>query len=184
MFLVSLAAVINGLGIVRLLTTFAAYLKHSDRLEIRHYWVFTGFAVLQLLVHILLWWSLWGIRDATTLNFPLYLYMLVGPTLLYLATSLLIPDTGEQSMDLREEYCDVSRMYFTIMALTWLWALMVSPLVRGVLAPTAPVLGLFLALALLSRFAKGHRYHAASAVAHWVLLAAYIGMFAMELGRS
>lgn len=181
-FLVSLAAVINGLGIVRLLTGYSGYLRHRRSLEVRHYWVFSLFAVLQFLVHILLWWSLWGIREVPVFNFPIYLYLLIGPTLLYLATSLLVPDMERETIDLRRAYFGVCQDYFTVMSLTWLWALLVSPLVRGVPAPTAPVLGLFLLAALASRFTANPRFHAASAVAHWVLLLTYITMFALELG--
>lgn len=181
-FLVSLAAVINGLGIVRLVTGFAAYLKIKNRLEIRQYWVFGLFAALQLMIHILLWWSMWGLRDAQNFNFVVYLYVLCGPTLLFLATSMLIPDLENEAIDLREVYFNVHRPYFSALALTWLWALFMMPVANGQWSPTTPVLTLFLLLALVSRLSGNHRVHAFSALAHWVALAVYIGWFAMELG--
>ena len=83
-FVISLAAVINGLGIVRLLSALAEYLRKRERLEIHHYWVFSLFVSMQLLVHVLLWWSLWGIQGASTFNFLVYLFVLSSPTLIYL----------------------------------------------------------------------------------------------------
>jgi hypothetical protein len=181
-FLVSLAAVINGLGIVRLLTSFSGYLRRRHALEVKHYWVFSLYVFLQLLVHILLWWSLWGMRDVPAFNFLLYLYLLCGPTLLYMATSLLVPEIENEAVDLQEEYFGIFRPFFTTMSLVWLWALLISPLARGTLAPTAPVLGLFLLLALVSRFTSNPRAHGTLVVAHWALLLIFVGQFAMELG--
>ena len=63
-FIITLAAVVNGLGIVRWLTGLAEYLRHKDSLSIRHYWVLSLFATFQFLLHILMWWSLWGVRGA------------------------------------------------------------------------------------------------------------------------
>ncbi len=54
MFIVSLVAVINGLGIVRLLSAFAEYLRRRDAVEMRHYWVYYLLTGFQLLVHVLL----------------------------------------------------------------------------------------------------------------------------------
>ena len=102
-FVVSLAAVVNGLGIVRWLAGFGEYLRRRQSLDLRHDWVFILFAGHQFLLHILLWWSLWGVRDASNFNFLIYLYMLAGPVLLYLGSSLLVPDVDE-TVDLRSHY--------------------------------------------------------------------------------
>ncbi len=39
-FIITLAAVINGMGIVRLLASFAEYLRYQGDMEVVHYWVF------------------------------------------------------------------------------------------------------------------------------------------------
>ena len=181
-FIISLAAVVNGLGIVRLLSSFAEYLRHRRTLEIKHYWVFNLFASLQLLVHILLWWSMWGIRGAPNFNFLIYLFLLSGPTLIYLATSVLIPDTTERSIDIKETYYSIRRSYFTLMSLTWLWAILLRPLLSGTLAPSTPIFLLFLILAVVSRITGNAKLHAAIAVLNWVLLLVFIGVFGMYLG--
>ena len=37
---ISLVAVINGLGIVRLLSSFAEYLRRRRNLDVSHFWVY------------------------------------------------------------------------------------------------------------------------------------------------
>ena len=181
-FLVSLAAVVNGLGIVRLLTSLAEYVRRKHLLEVRHYWVFSLFMVLQLLTHVILWWSLWGIREGSAFNFLIYLYLLCGPTLLYLATSLLIPDLGEAVIDLRKAYFRIHRSYFSVMSLAWLWVILIWPLMNGTFAPTAPLMALLLTFAMVLRSTDNHRVHAVLAVSHWVMVLVYIGLFGMQLG--
>ena len=59
-FIMTLAAVINGMGIVRLLASFAEYLRRQSNLEIVHYWVFNLWIAFQFPLHVLMWWSLWN----------------------------------------------------------------------------------------------------------------------------
>ena len=102
-FIISLAAVINGLGIVRLLGSVAEYLRQKDSLQVQHYWVYNLLAVFQFLVHVLLWWSIWGVREEA-FNLVRYLYLLAGPILLFLGTSVLVPDVDEKTIDVRSIY--------------------------------------------------------------------------------
>ena len=108
-FIVSLAAVINGLGIVRLVGGFGDFLKRRNGLEVTHYWVYSLMAIFQLLAHILLWWSIVGLQSAGNINFLTYLYLLIGPTLLFLATTMLLPTVTDNKVDLHSEYFDPER---------------------------------------------------------------------------
>lgn len=103
-FIISLAAVINGLGIVRWLSGFTEYLRRMPSLRITHYWVFTLSACFQFLLHVLFWWSLWGIRGTATINFLSYLYLLTGPALLFVGSAMLAPDLADDEIDLRDHY--------------------------------------------------------------------------------
>ena len=183
-FVISLAAVVNGLGIVRLLSSFAEYLRRRQDFEIQHYWVFSLFACLQLLVHVLLWWSFWGIRQAPPFNFLFYIFLLSGPTFVYLATSVLMPDVSGRTFDLKQVYFAVRRSYFTLMSLTWLWAILIRPLLDGTVAPSTPIFALFLICALVLRFTHNARVHVVMAVFHWLLMMVFIGMFGMHLGAQ
>ena len=183
-FIITLAAVVNGLGIVRWLTGLAEYLRRKNSLNIRHYWVLGLFASFQFLLHILLWWSMWGVRGAADINFLMYLYMLAGPVLLYLGSSVLVPDIGGAEIDMKAHYFSVRPTYSTVLALLWLWALFMSPMFRGTLAPTAPVLGLFFVFAVTQRISAHPRIQAILATLNWLLLLLFIASFAMQLGGA
>lgn len=92
-FVVALAAVVNGLGVVRLLSGLGEYLKNYSTLKVKHYWVYN------LLAHLLLWWSILRPRSAENINFLSYLYLLIGPTLLYLCAIRNRPRLFRSGMD-------------------------------------------------------------------------------------
>ncbi len=181
-FIITLAAIVNGLGIVRLLTSFAEYLRQQGKLEIVAYWIFTLWIVFQFLLHVVMWWSLWNVRAAETFTFLHYLYVLSGPVLLYLGTSLLIPDIEDHAVDLQRFFYSVRVPYFTVAAILWLWAIFLFPLLIGRFAPTVPILVGYLAIALTLRFTANPKIHAALAIASWLLLMVFIANFGMQLG--
>ena len=182
-FIMTLAAVINGMGIVRLLASFAEYLRRQSNLEIVHYWVFNLWIAFQFLMHILLWWSLWNTRAAETFTFLHYLYLLSGPVLLYLGASLLIPDLDDLAMDMHKHYFGVRVPYFTVNVIFWLWVIFLFPILAGRFAPTVPVLVSFLAITLTLRFTPNPKVHAAAAISIWVLFIIFVAAFAMQLGQ-
>jgi hypothetical protein len=181
-FIITLAAVVNGLGIVRLLTSFAEYLRRQDQLKINHYWVFNLWIVFQFLLHILLWWSLWNTRVAEEFNFLNYLYLLSGPILLYLGTSLLVPSIDDPAIDLRQHFYGIRVPYFTVAAIFWLWAIFLLPVLTGKFAPTVPALFAFLAIAATLRFTANPKTHATLAIATWLMIISFVAIFAMRLG--
>lgn len=181
-FIITLAAVVNGLGIVRWLAGFAEYLRRRQRLQIQHYWVFSLFAGFQFLMHILLWWSLWSVRGASAFNFLTYLYLLTGPILLYLGTSLLAPNLDDKVIDLRAHYFGVQPLYFTILVFLWVWSILLWPVLQGGLAPTAPIFTLLLVTAVTLRVTRNPRVHGAIAVINWLLAAVFVAVYATELG--
>jgi len=181
-FIIALAGIVNGLGIVRWLTVFAEYLRLRSTVRVVHYWVFTLSAGLQFLLHILFWWSLWTLRGDATINFLSYLYVLSGPILLYLGTALLTPNVDGDKLDLRQHYFAARSVFSNVLFLLWLWALFVSPMLRGSFAPTAPVFIVFLANALVMRATTNATIQGISAIVNWVLFVALIAHYFLQLG--
>ena len=182
-FIITLAAVVNGLGIVRWLTGLAEYLRRRDTLSIRHYWLFSLTASFQFLLHILMWWSLWGVRAAAEINFLMYVYLLAGPVLLYLGTSVLAPDIDGDA-DMNPHYFAVRKTYSSVLSLLWLWAILMGPVLRGEFTPTMPMYALFLAAALMQRITVRPDIQALVAISNWVLLIVFVGLYAMQLGGA
>ncbi len=181
-FIMTLAAVINGMGIVRLLASFADYLRRQSNLEIAHYWVFNLWVAFQFLLHILLWWTLWNARAAEAFTFLHYLYLLSGPILAYLGASVLIPDLDGNAIDMYKHFYSVRVPYFTVIVIFWLWVIFLFPVLAGRFAPTVPGLVSFLAITLTLRFTDNPKIHAASAIFIWLLLMIVVAVFAMRLG--
>ena len=181
-FIIALAGIVNGLGIVRWLTGFAEYLRHRSSVRITHYWVFTLSAGLQFLLHILFWWSLWTLRGSATINFLSYLYVLSGPILLYLGTALLTPNVDGDELNLRQHYFSVRSVFSNVLILLWLWALFASPVLRGSFAPTAAIFAVFLANTLVMRATANATIQGISAIVNWVLFVALIALYFLQLG--
>lgn len=181
-FIFTLAAVINGLGIVRWLTALAEYVRARNVLDIVNYRVYVLFSTFQLLLHVLLWWSMWSIRSVETFNFLDYLYLLAGPVFLFLSTSLLVPDADAKQIDLEEHFGNVRQPYATALAITWLWTLLLWPVFKEVVPPSMPVHATFLLLAIALRFTADRKGQTVIGLANWSVLVFYIWRFAMELG--
>ncbi len=121
-------------------------------------------------------------REAETFNFLIYLYVLIGPILLFLGTSLLIPNVDGNFVDLVAHYFGVRRWYFTVFGLLWIWAILAWPVLRGVFSPTTPIFALCLVMAVTLRFTANPKVHAVLAVMNWILLVAFVALFGIQLG--
>ena len=181
-FIITLAAVINGLGIVRWLTAFSEYLRRRRSLDIQHYWVFSLLAAYQFLLHILMWWTLWDVHDAMNFNFLTYLYLLTGPVLLFLGTSMLTLSIETDGVDVRSHFSEVRPTYSTVLVLLWLWAIFAGPVLRGFLDPFVPLLALFLITAVALRATANPKVHSIVVVLNWLLVLAFVALYAMQLG--
>lgn len=183
-FIITLAAVINGLGIVRWIGGFAEFLQRKDSLEIKYYWVYVLAAGFQFVLHVLLWWSLWTIRGFGSINFLTYLYLLTGPILLFLGTAFLTPSLADEIVDLKKHFDSVRPTYTNILVLVWLWAILTSPVFLGSFSPQASLYAVFLAVAVLQRVTPNSKMQAVMALTNWGLLGIFIALYGMQLGGN
>lgn len=183
-FIISLAAVVNGLGIVRWLTGLTDYMRRGSDFQVTHYWVFTLAAAFHFLLHIVFWWSLWNIRGTATINFLSYLYLLCGPILLFVGTAMLAPNVVDDKVDLKAHYFQVRPIYSTVLILAWLWAIFFPLVMRGELGPQSPLFAAFLAVAVVRRTTENPLAHSFAAAANWILLAVFIALYQMQLGGA
>jgi hypothetical protein len=85
---------------------------------------------------------------------------------------------------MKAHYFAARTTYGTVLALLWLWAIFLSLVLWGELPKTLPVYSGFLVAALLQRFSANHRVQGIAAVANWILLVSFIGLYAMKLGST
>lgn len=182
MFIVALAAVVNGLGIVRIVGGLGEFIRKRESLNVTYYWIHSALVLFQLLVHVLLWWSFIGLREVDSINFLQYVFLLIGPVVLFLATSLLIPDFADDTVDLRAAYWRSSKSYFTILMVFWPWVISIWPVFGFPLAPTWKFAACWMAMMAIMRFTGNEKVHGVLVGAVWLLTIAFIGMYAMQLG--
>jgi hypothetical protein len=181
-FIIALAAVINGMGMTRLLFGFAEYIRRRGQFEISHSRLFGAWTGLQFILHILLWWQMWTVQEASTLSFLTYLYLLLGPIFLFLGTSLLLPDLPEGPLDLAEHYERGRKPFFTVTLLFWLWALFLGVVLEGSFRPAAPLLATFAGVTAVLRFTASGKVHLVLTLFSWALIVLFIALYSVKFG--
>lgn len=114
--------VVIGLGVARIVASISHYIQHQER--VRFSWTHAVWVGLLFLWLVGLWWISWGLRhvDAERWSYFTLIYLLVGPSLMYLATTLLLPDVPDGGeLDLGGRFDDIGRAFFACLAGFVLW---------------------------------------------------------------
>ncbi len=99
----------------------------------RIYWVHVIWIVNLFLYLVIAWWIFYRWRDQQPWNFYLFLFVLISPTILYLASLLLFPREGDldTAIDYKAHYYANHRAFFIHFAL-FLPVDIVDSLLKGV----------------------------------------------------
>ena len=108
--------------------------------------------------------------------------MLIGPILLFIGSAFLAPEIKGDRLNLRKHYYSARPVYSSVLALVWVWAIFASPVFQGHLAEQAPVLVMFLAVALVLRASASILVHRVAVILNWIILVVFVLAFAIELG--
>jgi hypothetical protein len=109
-----------SIGIGNILMGLSTLLSQDSPREID--WLPTSWVLLLLLQHLHMFWHTLTILEAEEWGFGGFLYVVMGPILLFLATSLLLADPlYAGTSDARAHYFRVARRFFSIMAVLMLW---------------------------------------------------------------
>lgn len=120
-FLVSLYAIVAGLGLSLLIQSIGQMIEARDR--IRLYWVHSVWLLLIFMAHVVSWLALWRFTRHGQWTVLQVLLLLSMPILLYVVSHLAVPDLeDERTHDLREYYYRQS---------TWMHALMLGVIACG-----------------------------------------------------
>src|SRR5467141_5098277 len=99
-YLSVLISIILALGMTRVLAGVGEMLQARSRRRI--YWVHALWIVNLFLYLVVAWWIFYRWRNQQPWTFFLFLFVLISPTILYLASLLLFPREGD--VDLAVEY--------------------------------------------------------------------------------
>ena len=92
-YLSVLISIILALGMTRVLAGVGEMLQARSRHRV--YWVHVIWIVNLFLYLVIAWWIFYRWRDQQPWTFYLFLFVLISPTILYLASVLLFPREGD-----------------------------------------------------------------------------------------
>ena len=115
-YIVVLTSIVLGLAIARVIAGIGNIIQTRRRK--RTYWVHIVWMVNLLLTITIVWWVAYRWRMQQQWTFFLFLWLLLTPTLLYLISALMFPDTDEAQLvtDWRKYYYDSHRDIFLLYA--------------------------------------------------------------------
>jgi hypothetical protein len=109
-FILIITSVIYALAVAQILSGISRLAQAPT--AIRSYIAHTLWVIIFFLYIFLIWWATWEFRSVEW-TFPQYGYMLIAPTLLFFACSLLIPQRiGDKEVDLEAHFFQVRRPLF------------------------------------------------------------------------
>src|SRR5678815_4010467 len=116
-YLSVLISIILALGMTRVLAGVGEMLQARSRHRI--YWVHVIWIVNLFLYLVIAWWIFYRWRDQQPWNFYLFLFVLISPTILYLASLLLFPRESDidAAIDYKSHYYANHRAFFILFAL-------------------------------------------------------------------
>ena len=129
-YLSVMISMILGLGLTQLFAGIGNVLQIRHR--IKPYWLHELWILILILFHVHMWWSLWAVRTSVAWTYPLFLYLLIGPAGLVIASHIIIPgefydEVHRGKFDLRGHYYATNHLFFGILAGTGVWTILLEP---------------------------------------------------------
>ncbi|MBV9618109.1 MAG: hypothetical protein JO201_02770 [Verrucomicrobia bacterium] len=116
-YLSVLISIVLALGMTRVLAGVGEMLQARSRRHI--YWVHAVWAVNLFIYLVIAWWIFYRWRNQPQWNFYLFVFVLIPPTILYLASLLLFPreTAADESINYKTHFYANHRAFFILMAL-------------------------------------------------------------------
>jgi len=125
-FIVGMISVILALAVAQLFIGIGELLQ--NRARVKTYLPHSIWAANLFLLMFLHWWSLWSFRELEW-NFAMFFFSLLGPSLIFLATTVISPrHRSTDSVDLEVHFNDIRKLFFSIMIATILFFSLDGPL--------------------------------------------------------
>ena len=152
----------------------------------RRYWVHAVWVVHTLILHVLLWWSLWAFREIETWSLATFVLILVPAGLLFVCSSALVPNSTSDVTSWESYFFEVRRWFFAARILFLVaagvrtWYLLDKPILESPTSVSAPML----LLCLAGFFIANRHFQGVLAVFTLILLVFGVAYFRLEAGAS
>ncbi len=177
-YLSVLISIILALGMTRVLAGVGEMLQARSHRRI--YWVHALWIVNLFLYLVIAWWIFYRWRNQQPWTFLLFVFVLISPTLLYLASMLLFQREGnvDLAVDYKTHYYANHRAFFTLVAL-FMPVDVVDTLLKGVphfleqgpryyISITVALTGLI--IAAITRNERYHQFYAILFLIHTIVI--------------
>ena len=150
----------------------------------RRYWVHAVWVVQALIIHVLVWWSLWAYRDIQW-DLASFVLVLVPAGVLFVMSSALVPNSSSTVTSWEAHFFEVRRWFFAARILFIIgagfrsWFLLEKPILES---PT-PVSQLILVLLIAGILIANRRFQGVLAVVTSVLLV-FVAYVRLEAGAG
>lgn len=110
-YIMVMVSIILALALAQLFRALAEFLLSPDR-----YWVHALWVGILSFVGLQTWWGFWDFNSFERWTFAAYLYVLAIPTLIFVASCVLVPATRAADIDWRVHFLATSRWFFFALA--------------------------------------------------------------------
>src|SRR6058998_2632434 len=113
-YLSVMVSIVLGLGLTQLFAGIGNLVQIRRRVKL--YWLHSLWVLLLIVLHVHMWWSFWALRVVADWNYATFVYVLIGPAALVIASHIIIPELLEGRIDVQRHYFDTSPLFFGILA--------------------------------------------------------------------
>ena len=114
-------SLVLALGLTHLLANLRAVVEPTHRYSVHALWV-----AHLLGQHAILWWACWDFHDGVSWDFFRFMYVLLGPGLLYVCSTVLVPRAATDRQPWEDHFFRVHRWFFGAFILYGLWAIFLT----------------------------------------------------------
>ena len=125
-YLSVMVSMVLGLGLSQLFGGIGNLVQVRRRVKL--YWLHSLWVLLLIVLHVHMWWSFWALSGVEDWTYAIFVYVLIGPGALVIASHISIPELIDSRIDNERYYFDTSPLFFGILTLAATWAMFLEPI--------------------------------------------------------
>ena len=119
-------SIVLALGATHLLANLRSVFDQN-----RRHWVHAVFVLIVLVLHTQLWWAFWDFSEGANWNVYTFLYSLLGPGLLYMMATALVPIRTDDVINWIDHFVEVRSWFYTLNLMYIAWAIFLTITLLG-----------------------------------------------------
>ena len=168
MLVIVMFATIITLGMANTLMAIAGLFNESkDKLQ---YWVNNSWLLWLFIMHLNMYWYSSHIARVEQWGFPGFLHIIIGPVILFFATSIFLNRDQADDDSAEAAYFNVSRKFFIFFALLQLWIISTDYVFESGFTGSAAFNLALAATGFILSSSRTPRFHQVGAILAWALI--------------